>query len=135
MTSLSFCFHVSSLFINSININIHAFSCFPQYLKMFIIPGDISLILKAHKKEPNLDFYFLLFFFFRLETGLHIPASLATLLKCLVHNTVKKKSLLIIQRFESAAARLILTAKREKVIDSVSADKMPLVIFSDISLC
>ncbi len=65
---------------------------------------------------------------------LHILAFMATLVKSLMHNTVKK-TLLLIQGFESAPAYLILTPKAKKVIDSVSADKMPPVIFPDISLC
>lgn len=65
---------------------------------------------------------------------LHIPAFMPALLKSLMHNTVKK-TLLLIQGFESAPAYLTLTPKGKKVIDSVSADKMPPVIFSDISLC
>lgn len=55
-------------------------------------------------------------------------------LLCQMRNTVKK-TLLLIQGFERAPAYLTLTPKGEKVIDSVSTDKMPPVIFSDISLC
>lgn len=70
---------------------------------------------------------------------LHIPASQSALLKRFMHNTGEKKGkkrpFFLIQGFESAPAYLISTPKREKVIDSVSADKMPPVIFSDISLC
>lgn len=52
----------------------------------------------------------------------------------LMHNTMEK-TLLLIQGFESAPTYLTLTPKEEKVIDSVSTDKMPPVIFSGIALC
>lgn len=63
-----------------------------------------------------------------------IPAFMLELLMSLMHNTMEK-TLLLIQGFESAPTYLTLTPKEEKVIDSVSTDKMPPVIFSGISLC
>lgn len=65
---------------------------------------------------------------------LHIPTFMLALLKPLMHNTVKK-TLLLIQGFESVPPYLTLTPKGEKIIDSFSTDKMPPVIFFDISQC